>query len=261
MAFELVTAEMLASLIDNALRFTDHLKDPRLASWVSELVDARNRILTKLGGGTVDATLAAAQKEANDNDKLHDRRHRKTHRLLTALADDERPEVAAAATLVLRLAYADGLAFINRPFEVEVAYHAKFEERLRRPDVEAALRTLAGPLPELASDLAAITAAATALRASLQKVRQARLDKLGNPSSPELFAARRDALETWATFARVVDKVHKGDAPATRQARESLVGDWRRLLAAAGTATPAEDAEDPSAGGGGDAGGDAPAAP
>lgn len=130
--------------------------------------------------------------------------------------------------------YPDGLAFINKPFEVELAYNEKFEERLKRPDVQAAITTLSTPLPELRQDLANIAAAAVDLNKALTAVRDARLDKLGNPLSPELFEARRDGIEVWATFVRNVEKVHKGDGRTEKQAREALIGEWKRLVAVAG---------------------------
>jgi len=230
MASDLITAEVIIGLIEGALAYPQYLDDPRLSSWIPDLIAKRDLVRTNLGGVATDTRLAEAEAAVGPIDKAHDRRHRKVRNVLMAYTDDERAVIADAAALALRVLYADGLSFINRPVEVEVAYNEKFAQRLVRADVSAALAALAGSLPELADDVAAISDAASQLRAALKVVRDARLDRLGTPLSPQLFGARRDALEVWAAFAHNVEKVHKGDRPSAQVARAALIGEWLRLL-------------------------------
>lgn len=245
---ELMTAEMVATVIENALKYDAYLGSEALKPLVPPLAQSAAAIRTHLAGKGADTAQSALDAQAQLDDAEHDRAQRFFYGLVDTIA--QHAPLAAdreAAAFVRDTLYADGLRVVNYAFAAEVAAGLKFEMRLANPDVKSRVEALAAIVPGLGEFARATVAAAKALGVTLQKLHALRVDKAGKPFDPVLFKARTDALVWWSAFTNVVEAVYRGDAPASLAAREALLGPWRRLLASgAADASTTEPAPGPT---------------
>jgi len=225
-------ADLIMSFIERALK-SPYADQAILVVLKPKLQAAVTRIEERLGGAQKNPEHDRAKGTTRARDGDFDDANRFAVLLLEALVKHPEEAVRDAAAHLLALLFPERLAVIQLAFELEAASGATFAKRLEQTRAKAAIATLAGVFPAVATHLAAIVSTAKALGEALEALDAFMVDKAGRPLDPELFAARTDAHRLFARYIEVVDTfAYPDDSPEHNQARAALAGPYRRFLSA-----------------------------
>ena len=169
------------------------------------------RVEEALGQVTSGERQAAAKKAAAKADKVHDDGHRHFYKLLDAYCFGGTAAERAAVEAVIPVLYPNGLRIVSASYADEAAAGLAFAERLKREDVQQALRVIAeNGGPSVYAKAEACVGNAARIADILRRMEALRVQAVGSAPIVRLFDSIRQASVEWKRFYQNVEMVYEG---------------------------------------------------